>query len=72
MSSWLLPGVITRNIDNILSSEIIDRKLVITDKMRSLLALSYIPGDRIECSMEYNQSVSGSQWQSVVVCGSLW
>ena len=31
-----------------------------------------IPGDRFECSMEYNQSVSGSQWQSVVVCGSLW
>ena len=30
------------------------------------------PGDRFECSMEYNQSVSGSQWQSVVVCGSLW
>ena len=33
---------------------------------------SSIPGDRFECSMEYNQSVSGSQWQSVVVCGSLW
>ena len=29
-------------------------------------------GDSFECSMEYNQSVSGSQWQSVVVCGSLW
>ena len=30
------------------------------------------PGDSFECSMEQNQSVSGSQWQSVVVCGSLW
>ena len=37
-----------------------------------LVVVVVLSGDRFECSMEYNQSVSGSQWQSVVVCGSLW